>query len=62
MHNGWSQQPAAGQVAAATRIVFDNAFGQFRQIALGNGLGTSAIEVPRSEFTDLAGARSGSAA
>jgi hypothetical protein len=67
MRNRWSQQPAAVQVAAATRVVFDDdSFSQLGQIALGIGnnpdandsgigLGTSAIEVTGSEFTDLAG-------
>jgi len=67
MRNRWRQQPAAVQVAAATRIVFDHdEFTQLGQIALGIGnnpdandsgigLGTSAIEVSRSSFTDLAG-------
>jgi hypothetical protein len=67
MRNRWNQQPAAVQVAAATRVVFDDdSFSQLGQIALGIGnnpdandsgigLGTSAIEVTRSEFTDLAG-------
>ncbi|MXP25423.1 right-handed parallel beta-helix repeat-containing protein [Altererythrobacter indicus] len=65
--NHWSQQPAAVQIAAATRIVFDdNHFGQLGQVALGIGnnadanesgigLGTSAIEVTDNEFADLAG-------
>jgi len=67
MRNRWRQQPAAVQVAAATRIVFDHdEFTQLGQIALGIGnnpdandsgigLGTSAIDVRRSRFTDLAG-------
>lgn len=69
MRNRWRQQPAAVQVAAATRIVFDDdRFSQLGQIALGIGndanasdgglaigLGTSAIEITRSTFTDLAG-------
>ncbi len=67
MRNRWSQQPAAIQVAAATRVVFDDdRFSQLGQVALGIGnnadanaagigLGTSAIEVTRSSFTDLAG-------
>jgi hypothetical protein len=67
MRNRWRQQPAAVQVAAATRVVFDHdEFTQLGQIALGIGnnpdandsgigLGTRAIEVTRSRFTDLAG-------
>lgn len=67
MRNRWSQQPAAVQVAAARRIVFDDdRFSQLGQIALGIGtnpeanesgvgLGTSAIEVTNNEFADLAG-------
>jgi hypothetical protein len=67
MRNKLRQQPAAVQVAAATRVVFDDVqFSQLGQIALGIGnnpdanesgvgLGTTAIEVTRSSFTDLAG-------
>ncbi|MBW8745013.1 MAG: right-handed parallel beta-helix repeat-containing protein [Sphingomonas sp.] len=67
MRNKWRQQPAAIQVAAATRVVFDrDEFTQLGQIALGIGnnpdanesgigLGASAIDVRRSRFTDLAG-------
>jgi len=67
MRNHWSQQPAAVQVAAATRVIFDDdAFTQIGQVALGIGnnadanasgvgLGTAAIEVTRSSFADLAG-------
>ena len=67
MRNRWNQQPAAVQIAAATRIVFEHdEFTQLGQIALGIGnnadanasgigLGASAIEVRRSRFTDLAG-------
>ena len=67
MRNKWRQQPAAVQVAAATRVVFDHdEFTQLGQIALGIGnnpdanesgvgLGASAIDVRRSRFTDLAG-------
>ncbi|QNE04331.1 right-handed parallel beta-helix repeat-containing protein [Croceicoccus marinus] len=65
--NHWQQQPAAIQLSAATRVVFDdNRFSQLGQIALGIGnnpeahqtgvgLGTTAIEVTRNRFTDLAG-------
>jgi hypothetical protein len=67
MRNRWRQQPAAVQVAAATRVVFDrDEFTQLGQVALGIGnnadandsgigLGASAIEVRGSRFTDLAG-------
>ncbi|MDO7836409.1 right-handed parallel beta-helix repeat-containing protein [Sphingobium sp. HBC34] len=67
MRNQWRQQPAAVQVAAARRIVFDaDRFTQLGQIALGIGnnpdanasgvgLGAAAIEVTNSEFADLAG-------
>jgi hypothetical protein len=67
MRNHFRQQPAAVQVAAASRIVFErDEFTQLGQIALGIGnnadanasgigLGTSAIEVRGSRFTDLAG-------
>ncbi len=67
MRNKWKQQPAAVQVAAARRVAFDNdRFSQLGQIALGIGnnpeanesgigLGTSAIEVTCSWFSDLAG-------
>jgi hypothetical protein len=67
MRNRWNQQPAAIQVAAATRVIFDHdEFTQLGQIGLGIGnnadanesgvgLGTSAIEVRRSRFTELAG-------
>ncbi len=67
MRNRWNQQPAAIQVAAATRVVFDDdRFSQLGQVALGIGnnadanasgigLGTSAIEVTHSTFSDLAG-------
>ncbi|MBW6526484.1 right-handed parallel beta-helix repeat-containing protein [Sphingomonas sp. RHCKR7] len=67
MRNRWNQQPAAVQVAAATRVIFDHdEFTQLGQIGLGIGnnpdanesgigLGASAIEVRRSRFTDLAG-------
>ncbi|MFD1951705.1 right-handed parallel beta-helix repeat-containing protein [Sphingomonas arantia] len=67
MRNRFAQQPAAVQVAAATRITFDDdRFSQLGQVALGIGnnadandsgigLGTSAISVTRNLFTDLAG-------
>jgi len=67
MRNRWRQQPAAVQVAAATRVVFDDdRFSQLGQVALGIGnnpdandsgigLGATAIGVTRSSFTDLAG-------
>lgn len=67
MRNNWRQQPAAIQISAASRIVFeDNRFTQLGQIALGIGnnpeahatgvgLGTTAIEVTRNTFNDLAG-------
>jgi hypothetical protein len=67
MRNRLRQQPAAVQVAAATRVVFDDVqFSELGQVALGIGnnpdanasgvgLGTTAIEVTRSSFTDLAG-------
>jgi len=65
--NDWSQMPAAVQVSAAERVVFDqDVFAHLGQIALGIGnnpdahatgvgLGTRSIEVRRSVFTDLAG-------
>lgn len=67
MRNRWSQQPAAIQVAAARRIVFDDDhFSQLGQIALGIGnnpdandsgvgLGVMSMDVTNSQFTDLAG-------
>ncbi|MFL5239823.1 MAG: right-handed parallel beta-helix repeat-containing protein [Rhizomicrobium sp.] len=67
MRNRWRQQPAAVQVAAATRVVFDeDRFSALGQVALGIGnnpdandsgigLGATAVEVTRSSFTDLAG-------
>ena len=67
VRNRFAQQPAAVQIAAATRITFDDDhFSQLGQVALGIGnnpdandsgigLGTSAIAVTRSVFTDLAG-------
>jgi hypothetical protein len=65
--NHWRQQPAAVQVAAATRIVFANGeFTHLGQAALGIGnnadanlsgigLGATGIEISRNRFTDLAG-------
>jgi hypothetical protein len=65
--NDWSQMPAAVQVSAAERVVFDqDVFAHLGQIALGIGnnpdahatgvgLGARSIEVQRSVFTDLAG-------
>jgi hypothetical protein len=65
--NDWSQMPAAVQVSAAERVVFDqDIFAHLGQIALGIGnnadahatgvgLGARSIEVRRSVFTDLAG-------
>jgi hypothetical protein len=65
--NDWSQMPAAVQVSAAERLVFDqDVFAHLGQIALGIGnnadahatgvgLGVRSIEVRRSLFTDLAG-------
>jgi hypothetical protein len=65
--NHWRQQPAAVQVAAASRIVFANdEFAHLGQVALGigndadanssgAGLGTTSIEITRSRFSDLAG-------
>ncbi|WP_454715564.1 right-handed parallel beta-helix repeat-containing protein [Caulobacter segnis] len=65
--NHWRQQPAAVQVAAATRILFEDAeFAHLGQIGLGVGndvsanlsgvgLETRSIEVVRSRFSDLAG-------
>ena len=67
MRNHWRQQPAAVQVAAAARILFEDAeFAHLGQIALGLGNDTSAnlsgasletrsVEVVRSRFHDLAG-------
>ena len=67
MRNRLRQQPAAVQVAAATRVVFDDdRFSELGQVALGIGnnpdandsgigLGATAIEVTSSSFTDLAG-------
>ena len=65
--NDWSQIPAAVQVSAAERVVFDQSvFAHLGQVALGIGnndnahatgigLGARSIEVKRSVFTDLAG-------
>jgi hypothetical protein len=65
--NEWHQMPAAVQVSAAERIVFDRVvFAHLGQIALGIGnnhnahasgigLGARSIEVQRSVFYDLAG-------
>ena len=65
--NRWRQQPAAIQVAAATRILFEKGeFAHLGQVALGIGnnadandsgigLGATAIEVSRNRFTDLSG-------
>lgn len=67
MRNHWRQQPAAVQVAAAARILFEDAeFAHLGQIALGVGndasanlsgvgLETRSVEVVRSRFVDLAG-------
>jgi hypothetical protein len=65
--NDWTQMPAAVQVSAAERVVFDQSvLTHLGQIALGIGndavanasgvgLGSRLIEVRRSVFTDLAG-------
>ncbi|HEY5759412.1 MAG TPA: hypothetical protein VIU34_26495 [Steroidobacter sp.] len=65
--NDWSQIPAAVQVSAAERIVFDQVvFAHLGQIGLGIGnndnahatgvgLGARSVEVKRSVFNDLAG-------
>ncbi|WP_291873989.1 right-handed parallel beta-helix repeat-containing protein [Caulobacter sp.] len=65
--NHWRQQPAAVQVAAATRVLFEDVeFAHLGQIGLGVGndvsanlsgvgLETRSIEVVRSRFSDLAG-------
>jgi len=65
--NHWRQQPAAVQVSAAQRIVFENVtFAQLGQIALGignnpeanfagPGLAARSIEVRGSRFGSLAG-------
>jgi hypothetical protein len=66
--NGWSQIPAAVQVAAATRIRFsDDTFAHLGQVGLGIGLdadanaagiglGVSDATVHHNLFTDLGGA------
>ena len=65
--NHWRQQPAAVQVAAASRIVFaHDEFTHLGQVALGIGnnadanwsgvgLGAVSVEISRSRFSDLAG-------
>ncbi len=65
--NDWSQIPAAVQVSAAERVLFDqDVFAHLGQIALGIGnnddahatgigLGARSVQVKRSVFTDLAG-------
>jgi len=65
--NDWSQMPAAVQVSAAERVVFDrDVFAHLGQIALGLGnnadahatgvgLGARSIEVRGNVFVDLAG-------
>jgi hypothetical protein len=65
--NDWQQMPAAVQVSAAERVVFDRViFAHLGQIALGIGnnadahatgigLGARGIQVTRSVFNDLAG-------
>jgi hypothetical protein len=65
--NDWSQIPAAVQVSAAERVVFDqDVFAHLGQIALGIGnnadahatgigLGTRSIQIKRSVFDDVAG-------
>ncbi len=65
--NHWHQQPAAVQIAAASRIVFANdEFTHLGQVALGIGnnadanssglgLGAASIEILGSHFSDLAG-------
>ncbi|MET0373358.1 MAG: right-handed parallel beta-helix repeat-containing protein, partial [Rhizorhabdus sp.] len=67
MRNRWRQQPAAVQIAAAVRVVFEQAdFSHLGQIALGIGnnpeanasgigYGVAGVEVRRSHFSDLAG-------
>src|SRR6185369_3241150 len=65
--NDWQQMPAAVQVSAAERVVFDRVvFAHLGQVALGIGnnadahatgvgLGARSIEVKASVFNDLAG-------
>jgi hypothetical protein len=65
--NHWRQQPAAVQVAAASRIVFaHDEFTHLGQVALGIGtnadanssgigLGVTTVEISRNHFSDLAG-------
>jgi hypothetical protein len=65
--NDWSQMPAAVQVSAAERVIFDqDVFAHLGQIALGLGnnadahatgvgLGARSIEVKGNVFVDLAG-------
>jgi len=67
MRNHWRQQPAAVQVSAAARILFEDCqFAHLGQVALGLGndasanlsgtkLETRSVEVVRSRFHDLAG-------
>lgn len=67
MRNHWRQQPAAVQVAAAARILFEKIeFAHLGQVALGIGndvsanlsgmaLETRSVEVVKSRFHDLAG-------
>ena len=67
MRNHWRQQPAAVQVAAAARILFEQVeFAHLGQVALGIGndvsanlsgmaLETRSVEVVKSRFHDLAG-------
>lgn len=67
MRNHWRQQPAAVQVAAAARILFEKVeFAHLGQVALGIGndvsanlsgiaLETRSVEVVKSRFHDLAG-------
>lgn len=67
MRQRWNQAPAAVQVAAASRITFDqNVFAHLGQVALGIGnnpdanlsgigLGTAGVVVSRNRFHDLSG-------